>query len=78
MRDNPGNPELVSWEDGGGVVYAPLVSPEGDVQINIVIPDSTAPREYAFELNIPDYSELEEVNGCLLYTSDAADDIALV
>ncbi|WP_146007718.1 hypothetical protein [Brachybacterium sp. UMB0905] len=76
MRDNPGNPELVSWEDGGGVVYAPLVSPEGDVQINIVIPDSTAPREYAFELNIPDYSELEEVNGSYFFLGPTGNVIA--
>lgn len=58
---------LASWEDGNGVTFTPLVTPEGDVQINTIIPNSDAPREYAYALDIPDYTSVQEEGGSHLF-----------
>lgn len=67
MNESSGNSEPISWEDGDGVTFTPLVTPEGDVQINTIIPDADAPQRYAYDLNIPDYSSVEEHGGAPLF-----------
>lgn len=59
--------ELASWEDDDGVTFTPLVKPEGDVQVNTIIPNSDAPRQYVYDLMIPDYASVEETGGAHLF-----------
>lgn len=66
-RDSRGGSETTSWEDSDGVTFTPLVTPEGDVQINTIIPDADAPQRYAYDLSIPDYSSVEDTGGALLF-----------
>ncbi|MGP9684028.1 hypothetical protein [Brachybacterium sp. AOP3-A1-3] len=67
MQDSRGSSEPTSWEDGDGVTFTPLVTPEGDVQINTIIPDADAPQRYAYDLSIPDYASVEEQGGAHLF-----------
>ncbi len=62
----PGS-KTISWEDGNGVVFTPLVTREGDVQVNTIIPDANAPHSYSYEIDIPSNAQVVQAGDAHLF-----------
>lgn len=67
LSANSGDDGIVSWQDDSGVIFAPLVSAEGAVQVNTIIPDNSAPHAFTYELSLPDDFTVERVGESYMY-----------
>lgn len=58
------------FDNSNGSSTVPVVKEDGSLQINTVLENSQAPKEYSYRLNIPEGAEISEIDGSVLVMLD--------